>query len=49
LDFSYRISDLSSIFLAYDFTRVKDRGFVAGKSGFDHLFRIEFTRSFTPR
>ena len=48
LDFSFRISDLSSIFLAYDFTRVKDRGFVAGKSGFDHLFRIEFTRSFRP-
>ncbi|MFQ5851927.1 MAG: capsule assembly Wzi family protein, partial [Candidatus Binatia bacterium] len=46
LDLSYRISDHSSIFLGYDFARVKDRGFVAGRSGSDNLFRIEFNRSF---
>lgn len=45
LDLSYRVSDRSSIFLGYDFARIKDRGFVAGQSGNDNLFRIEFTRS----
>lgn len=46
LDVSYRISGSSSIFLGYDFARVKDRNFVAGRSGNDHLFRFEFTRKF---
>jgi hypothetical protein len=46
LDVSYRISNRSSIFLGYDFARVKDRDFVAGKSGNDNFFRLEFTRSF---
>lgn len=45
-DLSYRITDRSSVFLGYDFARIKDRGFVAGKTGNDNLFRIEFTRSF---
>ncbi|MGH7831188.1 MAG: capsule assembly Wzi family protein, partial [Candidatus Binatia bacterium] len=45
-DLSYQISESSSIFLGYDVARVKDRGFVAGKSGIDQLFRMEFTRSF---
>jgi hypothetical protein len=45
-DISYRVSDRSSVFLGYDFARVKDRDFVAGKSGNDNFFRLEFTRSF---
>ena len=45
-DLSYRFSDHSSIFLAYNFARVKNRDFQAGRSGTDNLFRIEFTRSF---
>ncbi|MCZ6626050.1 MAG: hypothetical protein O7B35_17770 [Deltaproteobacteria bacterium] len=45
-DLSYRLSSGSSIFLKYDFARVKDRGFVAGRSGNENLFRIEFTQSF---
>ncbi len=44
-DFSYRISDRSSIFTEYDFSRVKNRGFVSGNTENDHLFRIEFTYS----
>lgn len=47
VDVSYRISDQYSIFLAYDFAQVKNRRFVAGRSGKDNLFRIEFTRSFS--
>ena len=46
MDLSYRISDRSSILLGYDFARIRDRGFVAGRSGNDSLFRMEFTRSF---
>ena len=46
LDLSYRISDHSSIFFEYDFTRVLNRNFVTHESEFDNLFRIEFTRSF---
>lgn len=46
IDISYRVSDRSSFFLGYDIARVKDRNFVAGKSGYDNLFRFEFTRSF---
>lgn len=45
-DLSYRLSDRSSVFFGYDFARVKDRGFVAGRSGDDHLFRFDFTRRF---
>ncbi len=44
-DFSYRISDRSSFFTEYDFSRVKNRGFVRGNAENDHLFRIEFTYS----
>jgi hypothetical protein len=36
----------SAVFMAYDFARVKDRNFVAGKSGNDHLFSVEYTRQF---
>lgn len=46
LDISYRISDRSSVFLSYDFAQVKDRGFVAGRTGADNVFKFEFTRSF---
>lgn len=45
-DLSYRISDRSSVFLEYDFVRIKDRGFVPGKSGNNNVFRFEYTRSF---
>ena len=45
-DVSYRVSDQSSIFLGYDFARIEDRGFVAGRSADENFFRIEFTRSF---
>ena len=45
-DVSYRVTDRSSIFLGYDFARIKDRGFVAGRTGNDNLFRFEYTRSF---
>ena len=45
-DFSYRVSDRSSLFLGYDLSRVKDRGFVAGRSGNENLFQFEFTSSF---
>ena len=46
LDFSYRFSSRSSVYLKYDFSRVRNRGFVAGRSGNDILFRVEYTRSF---
>jgi len=46
IDLSYRFSDRSSIFLGYDFARVKNRDFQAGRSGTDNFFRVEFTRSF---
>ncbi len=45
-DLSYRFSDRSSVFMGYDFARVKNRDFQAGRSGTDNFFRVEFTRSF---
>ena len=45
MDLSYRVSDGSSVFMKYDFSRVSDRGFVGGRSSDDNAFRIEFTRS----
>ncbi len=45
-DVSYRISDRSSVFLGYDISLVDNRDFVAGRSGTDNFFRVEFTRSF---
>jgi hypothetical protein len=46
LDLSYRLSSRSSVSLGYDFSHVKDRGFVAGKSGNDNLFQIQFNRKY---
>ncbi|MBI4526093.1 MAG: hypothetical protein HY695_20030 [Deltaproteobacteria bacterium] len=45
-DVSYRFSNQSSLFLGYEFAKVKDRDFVLGKSANDHLFQLEFSRSF---
>ncbi len=49
-DFSYRLSPSSSIFLGYDFARVKkedrDSGVGIGGTKSDYLLRFEFTRSF---
>lgn len=49
-DLSYRVSPSSSILLGYDFTQLKkeDRnsGVAIGGTKYDHLFRLEFSRSF---
>lgn len=45
-DASYRLSDRSSIFVGYNFTKVTNRDFLSGKSGNEHLFSIEFTQKF---
>jgi len=46
VDVSYRVSSDSSIFLGYDFTRVRDRGFIARSSVTENVLRLEFTREF---
>ncbi len=45
-DASYRLSDRSSIFLGYEFAKVTNRDFISGKSANEHLFNIQFTRTF---
>ncbi|WKZ17574.1 MAG: capsule assembly Wzi family protein [Candidatus Jettenia sp. CY-1] len=45
LDASYQVSDRSSIFLQYDFSRITNHDFVSGERQNDHLFRFEFTYS----
>ena len=46
LDSSYRITDRSSIFLEYDFSRIHNNNFISGEKENDHLLRVEFTYSF---
>ena len=46
LDLSYRFSDGFSLFGAYQLMDVTNRNFRSGSDGFDHLFRVELTRSF---
>jgi len=46
LDLSYSFWDRYSVFVQYLVSDVKNRQFVAGNDGFDHLLRVEFTRSF---
>src|SRR2546427_737173 len=46
LDVSYRFWDRYSLFAQYLISDVKNRHFQAGNDGFDHLLRVELTRSF---
>ena len=45
-DVSYRISELSSIFVGYEIARVTNRDFVLADPAFEHVFSVEYTRSF---
>ncbi len=46
IDISYRFWDRYSVFAQYLVSDVKNRRFVAGDNGLDHLVRLELTRSF---
>ena len=46
LDVSYRFLDRYTLFGQYLVNSVKNRGFQSGADGFDHLVRVELTRSF---
>lgn len=46
IDLSYRFWERYSIFAQYLVSDVENRGFRAGDDGFDHLVRLELTRSF---
>jgi len=46
VDVSYRFLDRYTLFAQYLVSSVKNRGFQSGADGFDHLVRIELTRSF---
>lgn len=46
LDVSYQITERSSIYTEYDFSRINNHNFEKGDSENDHLFRIEYTYSF---
>jgi hypothetical protein len=46
IDVSYRFWDRYSLFAQYLVSDVKNRSFVAGSDGLDHLVRLELTRSF---
>jgi hypothetical protein len=46
IDLSFRFWDRYSIFAQYLVSDVKNRRFVAGDDGIDHLVRLELTRSF---
>ena len=46
IDVSYRFWDRYSLFAQYLVSDVKNRHFRAGDDGFDHLVRLELTRSF---
>ena len=46
IDVSYRFWDRYSLFAQYLVSDVKNRRFVAGDDGLDHLVRLEVTRSF---
>jgi hypothetical protein len=46
LDFSYQVTERSSIFLEYDYSRIHNHEFIRGEKENDHLFKIEYTYSF---
>jgi Capsule assembly protein Wzi len=46
IDVSYRFWERYSLFAQYLVSDVKNRSFVAGNDGLDHLVRLELTRSF---
>ncbi len=46
IDLSYRFWEKFSLFGTYQLRDVKNRNFRPGDDGLDHLFRVEFTRSF---
>ena len=46
IDVSWRFWDRYSLFAQYLVSDVKNRSFVAGEDGLDHLVRLELTRSF---
>jgi capsule assembly protein Wzi len=46
IDLSFRFWDRYSLFAQYLVSSVKNRRFVAGDDGLDHLLRLELTRSF---
>jgi hypothetical protein len=46
IDVSYRFWERYSLFAQYLVSDVKNRSFVAGDDGLDHLVRLELTRSF---
>jgi hypothetical protein len=46
IDVSWRFWGRYSLFAQYLVSDVKNRGFEAGNDGFDHLVRLELTRSF---
>jgi hypothetical protein len=46
IDVSWRFWDRYTLFAQYLLSDVKNRNFVAGADGLDHLVRLELTRSF---
>jgi hypothetical protein len=46
IDLSYRFWDRYTVFAQYLVSDVKNRQFRAGDNGFEHLLRLELTRSF---
>ena len=46
IDVSWRFWERYSLFAQYLVSSVKNRHFSAGEDGFDHLVRLELTRSF---
>jgi len=46
IDLSYRFWDRYALFAQYLVSDVKNRQFRAGDNGFEHLLRLELTRSF---
>jgi hypothetical protein len=46
VDVSYRFAELYTLFAQYQLTHGRNRNFVLGDDGFDHLLLIELTRSF---
>jgi hypothetical protein len=46
IDVSYRFWDRYSLFAQYALSHVENRRFKAGDDGFDHMMRVELTRSF---
>ena len=46
VDLSYRFLGRYTLFAQYEVVSVKNREFRAGNDGFEHLLRVELTRSF---